>query len=330
MSGEADSMITQSKIRLFSELLRNVQETNEMLENKFSITHRRSLSMKNWQQTIIATPRGNFEVFQKGKGQPLCVTHHYSIFNETGDYYADAFTKNHAVHLVNLREAGQSEKATEPYQLSMLETIFDLEAIREELGFEKWGFAGHSTGGMLGVLYGIYFSERLSYLILTGAAAREYATFSEECIYNPAHTKFGQMQDLIEHLKQPNLSEDTRKELAQERTKLSLFRPEKYSEYFYRNISKSMSVARMDFFNRELPIYDLTRKLGLIAAPALILCGRHDVQCPLTYSIEMKERIPDARLVVFEESNHYPFLEEAQLFDKEVMKFLSADRSTAS
>ena len=28
--------------------------------------------------------------------------------------------------------------------------------------------------------------------------------------------------------------------------------------------------------------------------------------------------------------NHYPFLEEAELFDKELMKFLSTIRSTAS
>lgn len=65
-------------------------------------------------------------------------------FNETGDYFAETFTKTHKVYLVNLREAGNSAKAVEPYQLSMLETIFDLEAVREELGFEKWGFAGHS------------------------------------------------------------------------------------------------------------------------------------------------------------------------------------------
>ncbi|MBZ5201077.1 alpha/beta hydrolase [Planomicrobium chinense] len=286
--------------------------------------------MENWKQTIITTRRGNFEVFQKGEGPPLCVTHHYSVFNETGDYYAEAFTTSHAVFLVNLREAGQSDKAAEPFQLSMLETIFDLEAIREELGFEKWGFAGHSTGGMLGIIYGIYYSSRLSCLILTGAAAREYATFSKECIYNPEHPKFERMQNLIEQLKRQGIPVGKRKQLSEERTKFSLFRPEKYNEYFHRKISKSMSADRMNFFNRELPIYDVTRKLVLIAAPTLILCGRYDVQCPLTYSIEMKERIPHARLVVFEESNHYPFLEEAELFDEELKKFLSAIRSTAS
>jgi proline iminopeptidase len=93
--------------------------------------------MSNWNQMLIDTPRGTFEVFCKGEGEPICVTHHYSEFNETGDYFAESFTRTHQVYLVNLREAGNSAKAEEPYHLSMLETIFDLEGIREALGFEK-------------------------------------------------------------------------------------------------------------------------------------------------------------------------------------------------
>ncbi|MBM7584488.1 hypothetical protein JOC86_001025 [Bacillus pakistanensis] len=48
---------------------------------------------------------------------------HYSEFNETDDYFAEAFTKTHRVYLVSLKEMGNSEKAFRPYQLSMLETI---------------------------------------------------------------------------------------------------------------------------------------------------------------------------------------------------------------
>ncbi len=67
----------------------------------------------------------------------------------------ETFTETNKVFLVNLRETGHSEKAKEPYQLSRLESIFDLEALREKLGFVKWGFVGHSTGGILGIVSGI-------------------------------------------------------------------------------------------------------------------------------------------------------------------------------
>ncbi|CAN7290560.1 alpha/beta fold hydrolase [Rossellomorea sp. LjRoot5] len=278
--------------------------------------------MEAWERKLLHTARGVFEVFIKGEGDPLCVTHHYSEFNETGDYFAETFTETNQVFLINLREAGESEKAHEPYHLSMLETIFDLEAIREALGFRQWGFAGHSTGGMLGVLYGIHFSRSLDYTVIVGAAAREYMTFSKDCIYNESHHDFSRMQELIEALKQPGLPHGKRKELSVERTKLSLHKPERYSELFSLGIHKGMSAARMNFFIRELPIYDVTRKLEFIGVPTLIMCGRFDVQCPLKYSIEMAEGIPDSRLVIFERSNHYPFLEEAERFTEEYGLFL--------
>ncbi|MBN8211121.1 alpha/beta hydrolase [Bacillus sp. NTK071] len=282
--------------------------------------------MNNWERRILETSRGKFEVFVKGEGEPICVTHHYSEFNETGDYFANTFTTTHQVILINLRETGASERAAEPYQLSFLETIFDLEAIREELGFKKWGFAGHSTGGMLGIMYGIYYSEHLNFNIIVGAAAREYMTFSKDCIYHSEHPKFQRMQDIIETLKRSDLSLENRKELKIERTKMSLFAPERYDEFFSLNISKDMSATRMNFFNRELQIYDVTRKLEFISVPTLIICGRYDVQCPLMYSIEMDEGIPNSKMVVFEKSNHYPFLEEAERFTEVLDLFLKENQ----
>ncbi|WP_456273337.1 alpha/beta fold hydrolase [Bacillus sp. AK031] len=274
-----------------------------------------------WEKSLLQTARGTFEVFTKGEGEPLCVTHHYSVFNRSGDYFADEFTDTHKVILVNLREAGNSEKAHEHYQLSLLETIFDLEAVREASGYEKWFFAGHSTGGMLGIMYGIYFSGHLAGLIVAGAAAREFYTFSQSCIYHQSHPQFQIMQDYNERLKQPDLAAEERKELSINRTKLSLYQPEKYEQYFNKNTNKTISGIRMNFMNRELQVFDVTKKLKLISAPTLVMCGRHDVQCPLEYSIEIAEGVPLAELAVFENSNHYPFLEENEQFHKEVSSF---------
>lgn len=278
--------------------------------------------MDKWEKNYVNTSRGTFELFVKGEGEPICVTHLYSEFNETGDYFAESFVNTHKVFLVNLREAGNSAKASKPYELSFLESIIDLEAIRKALGLDKWGFAGHSTGGMLGVIYGIYFSNSLKFNVIVGAAAREYMTFSPDCIYNKEHPNYRRMQNLIEVLKRPNLPIDSRKELIKERTKLSLYEPERFDEVFSLNIQKKMSAIRLNYFSREVQIYDVTKKLKLISTPTLIICGKYDVQCPVTYSIEMNELIPNSKLIVFDKSNHYPFLEEADLFNKEFKTFL--------
>ena len=61
--------------------------------------------MSEWKREIIETTRGCFEVFVKGKGEPICITHHYSEFNESGDYFAETFIENNKVFLVNLKDA---------------------------------------------------------------------------------------------------------------------------------------------------------------------------------------------------------------------------------
>jgi proline iminopeptidase len=249
------------------------------------------------------------------------VTHHYSGFNHTGDYFAETFTDNHKVFLVNLREAGNSSKAIQAHELSMFDAIYDLEAIREALGYPSWIFAGHSTGGMIGVVYGIHFSKSLSSLIIVGSAARKYANSSPQCIYHPEHPQFKRMQQLIELLKRLDLSPKERNQFSEERTKLSLYSPHRYEEYFSLDINKKMSASRINFFIREEMIFDVTRELGKITTQTLILSGRHDVQCPVFFSVEMNELIPNSRLTVFEESNHYPFLEEELLFRQVTNEF---------
>ncbi len=273
-----------------------------------------------WKQQMIHTKRGTFELFTKGIGEPLCITHHYSQFNETGDYFADVFTATHRVLLINLRDAGNSAKSQVENELSMIETIHDLEAIREALQLPTWHFAGHSTGGMLGLLYAITYPNPLQSLVVVGAAASNY-TETPFCIYHPAHPKFHYMQQLIEHLKSPHLTNEERKELSTERTKLSLYKRENYNSCFDKPIKKTMSASRMNAFAHEYPSFDLREHLPSIKTKTIIMCGRHDVQCPIQYSIEMHEGIRNSIFVTFEESNHYPFLEEAAQFISTTQEF---------
>lgn len=275
--------------------------------------------MSEWKKELIETNRGRFEVFVKGEGEPVCITHHYSEFNESGDYFAETFIENKKVFLVNLKDAGNSDKAGNAHELSMVDAVLDLEEIRKVYGYLSWTFAGHSTGGMIGVLYGIHFSSSLKSLIIVGSSAREYSSTSSRCIYNEGHPKFKRMQELMELLKPQRLTGDERNRLSKERTQLSLFEPENFEQYFSKNISKKLSANRLNFFSREQLIFDVTRQLSAVRAKTIILCGRHDVQCPVDFSIEMSELIPNASLHIFEQSNHYPFLEEEFEF-KEVLK----------
>jgi pimeloyl-ACP methyl ester carboxylesterase len=66
-----------------------------------------------------------------------------------------------------------------------------------------------------------------------------------------------------------------------------------------------------------------TDRLGEVKAPTLILAGRHDPEAPLPCSEELRQGIRDARLIVFAQSGHAPFIEEALQFAQTVGAFLS-------
>ena len=276
-----------------------------------------------WEPLKVDTPRGTFEVFRNGDGKPLCVTHLYSAFNQTGDHFAHAFLSWRTVYLVNLRDAGNSPRVRHQTELSMDMAVDDLDAIRAALGVAAWDYAGHSTGGMLGLKYALAHPESLGALIVAGAAASHHYNQRKDCIYHPDHPQFGRMQQLLEQLKDPRLPDTKRQRLTRQRTELSLYQPEHYDRYFDGRVTKRLAPSRLEYFSAwDFSAFDVRTRLANIHLPVLVACGRHDVQCPFWCSEEMHQRIPGSYLAEFASSNHYPFLEEPDKFQRVVEALL--------
>lgn len=66
----------------------------------------------------------------------------------------------------------------------------------------------------------------------------------------------------------------------------------------------------------------LEDRLGGVTHPVLVMAGRHDRTCAVAASEDMTPRLPDAELVVFEQSAHMMFAEEQDLFVATVRRFL--------
>ena len=71
---------------------------------------------------------------------------------------------------------------------------------------------------------------------------------------------------------------------------------------------------------------DVEDRLGAVRHPVLVLAGRHDRVCPAGAAADMARRLPDAELVVFEDSAHMTFAEENDRYLATVRRFL--DRIT--
>lgn len=84
-----------------------------------------------------------------------------------------------------------------------------------------------------------------------------------------------------------------------------------------------MRVAPMLQGFAVLAAWSSVDRLNRINAPTLCLWGRHDVITSLPQSSRILQRIPRADLRVFEESGHFPFLEEPQRFFSELTTWLA-------
>jgi pimeloyl-ACP methyl ester carboxylesterase len=71
-------------------------------------------------------------------------------------------------------------------------------------------------------------------------------------------------------------------------------------------------------------LQDYRNVLPTIDVPTLICWGRHDALLPVSGAPYMLEQIPGARLELFEDSGHCPFLEETERFNQAVEEFLAS------
>jgi len=70
----------------------------------------------------------------------------------------------------------------------------------------------------------------------------------------------------------------------------------------------------------------LEDRLDTVTHPVLVLAGRHDRACPAAASDEMAKRLPNAELVVFDDSAHMMFAEETDRYLATVRNFLDRIR----
>ena len=270
-----------------------------------------------WIQRYIETKRGRFEIFEKGEGEPLATTHLYSEYDNRGNAFANPFTDYYHVYLINVRGAGNSVNAQSEREYSMDETVLDLESIREALGIDKWGFSGHSTGGMLTLKYAVSNEKSLSKIIVSGAAASIHYSRDPNSIYCHLNQNFKRIREIMNLFNDSDLPVEERQKLSQEWALMSFYKAESLAKAYEKPNSGKTVGERLDYFRKvDCQTFDVTEQLQQVTIPAFVSSGLYDAQCPYRFGVEIAELIPKANFTAFEQSNHYPFWEEELAFDE--------------
>jgi proline iminopeptidase len=203
----------------------------------------------------------------------------------------------------------------------------DADALREHLGYDRWAVLGHSFGGHVALEYALRYPERVSRLVLldTGADSRWARENAPRVVaergYDPAKVElvrrwFNGEFDRHEYLPifwriggayssgspWPAMA----RELARGgwRTRI---RPEPF-----------IFAGR-----RLLDGWSVSRRLGEISVPTLVMAGRDDFVFPPRCQQELAAGIPGSTLAIIDGAGHNPHDEKPAKVMRTLRTFLS-------
>jgi len=68
----------------------------------------------------------------------------------------------------------------------------------------------------------------------------------------------------------------------------------------------------------------LTAEMRVVKAPTMVIWGAHDRVFPVAIAPFVVRSIDGSRLLVYDKSNHFPFIDEAERFNEDVARFLAS------
>lgn len=273
----------------------------------------------------------------EGDRTPLLVLHGGP---GAASYYVEPLAERMAAHrptvVFDQLGCGRSERPDDPSLWTLDRACEEVDQVRRALGFERCHLLGQSWGGWLSVEYMCRGAQGIAGLVLASTSASIPQFVAEarrliEALPEPARTT------LVELGARGEYGRPEYAEAAREFYRRHVCRLDPWPDAFRKTAEEldgnqvylTMNGPTEFDVIGSLRTWDRTADLGRIAAPTLVTVGRHDELTPAC-SETLRDGIPGARMVVFEESAHCAHLEEPELYAGVVEEFLSeVDRRPA-
>ena len=240
----------------------------------------------------------------------------------------------------------ESESYSMEYQVEMIEEM------RKILGIEKWSVLGHSYGGMLAVLYASTCPDSVHKIILECPSlwfedsARSTAEYLSEHIHS---LNDGEAVKLWEKVRFADYQDKT--EVVWDLSALLCYVTDMELRFYLHGITLEeyeMSMDTTDIANemwskgeqhlkklleaQPEPAGSAQKKVMMtdnllpvipgIAAPMLLINGKYDPACTRNQIEYIMNNAQNVTQAVFEDSGHFPRLEEAEKYTNTVLSFL--------
>lgn len=269
---------------------------------------------------MTLTPVGNTELFLKveGSGTPILMLHGGLGLDHTYlPPYFNTLSDTYQVIYYDHRGNGRSQQPDDYSTLNFDVLCDDADNLRQHLGLDKIIVIGHSYGGFIAQKYAIKYGQHLKGLVLIDTVpAFDYQP-------QPSGTP-EQLEAFGAAFSRPMADNDDWRTTW---TTLSQMYFHEYQESVGNALDETTTyvAAAWNQGSALLGEYNTLDGLPNITAPTLVVSGRHDfVTPPDSGTNRIASLVPNATAHIFENSAHYPFIEEQDAFFTVLHEWLSS------
>ena len=245
---------------------------------------------------------------RRGSGEPLLLVHGLGYARWGWEPVADALAERHEVLLFDNRGIGESDAPAGPYSVEDL--AGDAVSVLDGAGVERAHVLGTSLGGMVALQLALDHDARVDKLVLacTTSGGNGAEPMPEQTVRLLAEAATLPPEVVLRRFVENAFGPD-----------LDAAKVDRIMEHRLATAQPQAAWAAQAAAGAS---FDVGDRVGEIAAPTLVLTGDSDNVIDARNSELLSERIPGARLEVFEGSGHLFFWEQPERFVQIVTEFL--------
>lgn len=272
---------------------------------------------------------------------PLVIVHggpggHVYNFEHTIGPALEAFS---TVIYYEQRGCGRSDQPADPYTYSIEMLVADLEALRTALQLDQINLLGFSFGGELALEYALAHPDRVERLIVQapslGRRVGGPGLFDDHTACVQLHgfqmVAYGDVARRVHDIATTDDAITTRLDrvwqtVDTETVDRLLFHNHTAARLNRRLWSESGLINTghmLAALTQQTAEVSLLDRLPALNVPALVLAGLYDRNIGIEACRDVATRLPQARLVIFEHSAHFPDMEEPEKYAAAVRAFLA-------
>jgi pimeloyl-ACP methyl ester carboxylesterase len=237
-----------------------------------------------------------------GSGEPIILLHGLFGNLSNWEHVAVEFALTHRVIIPKL------PLYDSPIASRRLDDLVNyLENFIEEHSLDKVVLMGNSLGGHIALLYAWRQPGKIRKLVLAGSSG---------LFENSFQGSFPRVKDY---------------DYVREKVQNTFYKPEVATKQLvdevYDTIQSRIKTLSIIGLARAAQRHNLTDILGQISTPTLLVWGLQDTITPPEVALEFYDRLPDSTVKFLEHCGHVPMMEQPQLFNKYVRKFLERKRA---